>query len=165
MHTDDLALVADSPEELQAMINTVCTYAGKWRYSLNLGTSFVMVFRESPHSRTHARSSRNWYLRNEEIEADKVHHLGLLRMVSLSTISCTTERCTAGRSAFFALNSVGSRFGYIHPVTSHRLYSTLYRPIVLYGSELWSLTNTKLKSLSVPITKFNVRSKTFQRDA
>ena len=77
-------------------------------------------------------------------EADEVHHLGILRTVSLSTISRTTERCTAGRSGFFALNNVGSRFGCLHPVTSYRLYSTLCFPIVLYGSELWSVTNTKL---------------------
>ena len=46
--------------------------------------------------------------------------------------------------SIFALNSVGSGFGSLHPVTSHRLYSTLCLPIMLYGSELWSLTNTKL---------------------
>ena len=135
MYADDLALVADSPEELQAMLNIVCTYAGKWHYNLNAGKSFVMIFGESPRSRTHARSSRNWYLGNEEVEeADEVHHLGILRSVSLSTILRTTERCTAGRSAFFALNSVGSRFGCLHPVTSHRLYSTLCLPIML---DLW----------------------------
>ena len=72
---------------------------------------------------------------------------GFLRMVSLSTISRTTERCTAGRSAFSALNSVGLRFGCFHPVTSRRLYSTLCLPIVLHGSELWSLSNTKLNIL------------------
>ena len=72
---------------------------------------------------------------------------GFLRMVSLSTISRTTERCTAGRSAFSALNSVVLRFGCLHPVTSRRLYSTLCLPIVLHGSELWSLSNTKLNIL------------------
>ena len=105
-----------------------------------------MVFGES--RTTHARSSRKWYLGNEEVEeADEVHHLGILRMFSLSTISRTTEQSTIGRSAFFALNSVGSRFGCLHPVTSHRLYSTLCLPIMLYGSELWSLTNTDLNIL------------------
>ena len=77
MYADDLGLVADSPEELQAicMLNIVCTYAGKWRYNLNTGKSFVMVFGESACSRTHARSSQNWYLGNEEVEeADEVHH-------------------------------------------------------------------------------------------
>ena len=62
-------------------------------------------------------------------------------------MSHTTERNTAGRSAFFTLNAVGSRFGCLHPVTSHKLYSALSIHIMLYGSELWSLTNTELNIL------------------
>ena len=80
-------------------------------------------------------------------EVDEVHHLGILRSVSFSTLSRTTERSTAGRSAFFALNAVGSRFGCLHPITSYKLYSTLSIPIMLYGSELWSLTSTELNIL------------------
>ena len=49
MYMDDLTLVADSPEELQAMLNIMCTYAG---YNLNAGKSFVLVFGESSRSRT-----------------------------------------------------------------------------------------------------------------
>ena len=80
-------------------------------------------------------------------EADEMHHLGILRSVSFSTLSRTTERSTAGRSAFFALNAVGSRFGCLHPVTLYKLYLTLSIPIMLYGSELWSLTSTELNIL------------------
>ena len=63
------------------------------------------------------------------------------------TMSRTTEWSTAGRSAFFALNAVGSRFGCLHPITSYKLYLTLSIPIMLYGSELWSLTSTELNIL------------------
>ena len=59
----------------------------------------------------------------------------------------TTERSKAGRSAFFALNTVGSRFGCLYPVTSYKLYSTSSIPIMVYGSELWSITNTELNIL------------------
>ena len=44
MYADDLALVAESPQELQAMLNIVHSYAGKWRYNLNANKSFIMVF-------------------------------------------------------------------------------------------------------------------------
>ena len=148
MYADDLALIAESPQELQAMLNIVHSYAGKWRYNLNACKSFIMVFGESPRSRTQARSLREWHLGSEKVqEVDEVHHLGILRSVSFSTLSRTTERSTAGRSAFFALNAVGSRFGCLHPVTSYKLYSTLSIPIMLYGSELWSLTSTELNIL------------------
>ena len=55
----------------------------------------------------------------------------------------TSERCAAGWSASFALNAVGFRFGCLHPVTSHRLYSTLSLPIMLYGCELWTTSKTE----------------------
>jgi hypothetical protein len=48
----------------------------------------------------------------------------------------TAERCTLGRSAFLAMNEVGSRFGYLHPIMSYRLYQALCLPITLYGPEL-----------------------------
>ena len=117
-------------------------------YNLNASKSFIMVFGESPRSRTQARSLQEWHLGSEKMqEADEAHHLGILRSVSFSTMSSTTERSTAGRSAFFTLNAVGSRLGCLHPVTSHKLYSALSIPIMLYGSELWSLTNTELNIL------------------
>ena len=47
MYADDLALVAGSPEELQAMLNIVHNYAPKWRYNLNVDKSVVMVFGET----------------------------------------------------------------------------------------------------------------------
>ena len=130
------------------MLNILHSSAGKWRYNLNASKSFIMVFGEFPRSRTRARSLREWHLGSKKVqEADEVHHLGILRSVSFSAMSHMTEQSTAGRSAFFALNAVGSRFGCLHPITSYKLYSTLSIPIMLYGSELWSLTSTELNIL------------------
>ena len=47
MYNDDLALVASSPEELQAMLYVVVRYASCWKYSLNADKSIVMVIGES----------------------------------------------------------------------------------------------------------------------
>ena len=140
MYADDLALVADSPAELQHHVNLY--------REMELQPQHRKVvcddLRRIPPLKN--RSSWNWYLGNEEVEeADKVHHLGILRMVSLSTISRTTEWYTAGGSVFSALNSVGLRFGCLHPVMSRRLYSTLCLLIMLYGSELWISPSKFLK--------------------
>ena len=53
----------------------------------------------------------------------------------------------SGKNAFFALNTVGSRFGCLHPITSYGVYSTLCLPNMPYGSELWSLSNPELNIL------------------
>ena len=142
MHADDLALVASSSEELQQMLNIVSKYASRWQYSLNADNSVVMMVGETSKTRVRARTSRKWLLGDHNIqEVDEQHHLGILRTVYSTSVHRTTERCTSGRSAFFfALNSVGTRFGSLHPLTSYRLYNSLCIPILLYGAELWILT-------------------------
>ena len=80
-------------------------------------------------------------------EVDEQHHLGILRTVFNSTICYTNERATSGRSTFYALNLVGSRVEQLHPLTSLRLYQALCLPLLLYGSELWTLTKTELLCL------------------
>ena len=72
---------------------------------------------------------------------------GILRTVLNSTIHCTNKRATAGRNTFYALNSVGFRFGWLHPLTSLRLYQVLCLPLLVYRSELWTLTKMELYSL------------------
>ena len=148
MYADDLALTAESPEDLQAMLDLVSNYARRWRYSFNAQKSAIMVFGEAPRARAAARNSRQWTLNGTVIqEANEYHHLGVLRTVNPSSFPRTSERCTSGRSAFYALNGVGLRFGCLHPIMSHRLYQALCLPITLYGSELWSLTKAELLML------------------
>ena len=61
MYTDDLALVAGSPEELQAMLDIVSHYASQWHYQLNSSKSVILVLGESPRSRALARSTCNGF--------------------------------------------------------------------------------------------------------
>ena len=103
------------------------------------------LFGEATATRKRERAVRKWMLGDSPLqEVDEQHHLGILRIVANSSFGRTNERATAGRSAFFALNSVGSRFGCLHPLTSLKLYRSLCLPILLYGSELWMLSKTEL---------------------
>ena len=107
--------------------------------------SSVLVIGESLLARRLARPKRCWYIQGTPIpEKDEQKHLGILHSVSFSTVARTVERCSDGRSAFFALNAIGSRFGCLHPLTSYHLYCSLCIPILLYGCELWSLTKAEV---------------------
>ena len=104
MYADDLALVASSPEELQQMLDIVTKYASQWQYSLNSDKLVVMVFGETARTRAQAREWRKWLLGGRPVqEVDEQVHLGILRTVHPSTIHCTMERCTSGRSDFSLL--------------------------------------------------------------
>ena len=84
--------------------------------------SAIMVFGESTKTRERERMVRTWSIGGSAIsEVDEYKHLGILRTVLNSTFSRTNDRATSARSAIFALNSVGSRFGCLHPLTSRRL--------------------------------------------
>ena len=145
MYADDLALISSSEADLHHMLSMVSDYALMWRYHFNAAKSAVLVFGESPVSRKKNRPLRKWLVSGSPIpECDSQHHLGILRTVSPSSVLRTIERCSSGRSAFFALNAVGSRFGCLHPSTSFRLYSSFCLPILLYGCELWSLTGSEI---------------------
>ena len=112
-----------------------------WQYQLNAHKSSILVFGETAGSRKKNHTLRKWIVDGETVpESDSQKHLGILHTVFSSSVHQTVERCSAGRSAFYALNGVGSRFGCIHPITSLRLYLTLCIPVLLYGCELWSLT-------------------------
>ena len=146
MYADDLALIAGSPESLQAMLNTVFSYSCKWKYKINPHKSSILVL--VSQSRQRNRQVRHWSRGNTSIlEHDEINHLGILRTVHNSTISRTNRRATAGRSAFFSLNAIGARFGNLHPSTSIKLYSTLCLPILLFGSEVWSPSKTEILML------------------
>ena len=96
-----------------------------------------------------ARSNRSWSIGSNVIpEADTYTHLGILRSVHHSNARQVSDRCTSGRSAFYALNAVGSRFGCFHPITSFKLYKALSLPILLYGSEVLLFNNTNLTMMS-----------------
>ena len=110
--------------------------------------SVVMVFGKALRTRVRECTRHTWKLGESSLrEVDKQHHLGMLRSGANSTVSCMNERATAARSAFFALNSVGSRFGCLHPLTLLKLYQSLCLPILLYGSELCCITKTELMFL------------------
>ena len=148
MYADDLALIAESNTALQAMLNLVYNFSLEWHYQLNALKSAVLVFGESASSRTRNRAQRTWHIGSETIqERDSYHHLGVLRSVSPSSNTRTSERCSSCRSAFYSLNALGSRAGCLHPLTSLRLYKAYCIPILLYGCELWSLTQSELTLL------------------
>ena len=143
MYADDISLIAKSLHVCRPCWTYIaCEYARKWRYQLNSVNSLVMVMGESAVTRLRERLRRVWKLGNSIVcETDEQHHLGILRS---STVHRTNKRATAARSAFFALNVVGSRFGSLHLFTSLKLYRAICLPILLYGCEVWACSKTEL---------------------
>ena len=65
MYPNDLALVAGSPEELQAMLDIVHK---KWIYNLNADKLVVMMLGETSSTRKSVCSARKWTLGDEVLK-------------------------------------------------------------------------------------------------
>ena len=111
MYVDDLVLIADSPAELQELLDISAAYASKWRYLHNASKSFVLVFGESPRSHSRLWAQHSWHIDTQLIEkCDEIKHLGVLHSVDHSILSLILDRCKAGRSAFYSLLPMLVRF-------------------------------------------------------
>ncbi len=88
--------------------------------------SLLLWFLESPLPLRERRVDWNWYLSGSCLsEVDQTKHLGILISVSGSSLNHISRSVSLARSSFFALQSVGSRFGCLHPYTSLRLFNPL----------------------------------------
>jgi hypothetical protein len=79
-----------------------------YQEQLNIMGASYLVIREYNSSQNLLRQSRKWSVCGEIFpEKDTQLHLDILCSVSPSTLQCTTEHCSAGRSAYFSLNAIG----------------------------------------------------------
>ena len=75
MYADDLAIIASSADELQAMLDIVT----KWRYRINPLKSKVLPFGSNRLPTT------TWTIKGQKVEGVKEHlHLGILRSTAPS---------------------------------------------------------------------------------
>lgn len=127
-YADDITLIAPSVPVLQSMITHYNKYGYIWQYLINAAKSAIMVRGESTTSHKVARSSHNQLLGDLPIinEVDDYKHLGITLSISGSSLLHTSQSISSARSAFYALQSVGPRFGCLHPLTSLKSKLFLY---------------------------------------
>ena len=146
-YADDIALSSTLAWVLQLMLNICHAYSFRWHYSFNAAKSGILVFGESPVSRSRARLSRSWFIDGSPIpESDSFKHLGIVLSVSGSSLQHTLYSITAARSAFYAIQSVGPRFGLLHPV-SLRLFKAYSLCILRFGLDVIFPTKSELVML------------------
>ena len=86
MYEDDLALICESPSELQSMLNIVATYASLWYYRINAQKS-IMVLGESSSSHQLNRPLWSWLIGGSPIpQVDEQHYMGILQTVHFKTV-------------------------------------------------------------------------------
>ena len=135
LYADDVVLLAESPEALQAMITKVDEFSRKWRMELNLKKSEVMIVRppiKMPFSPPPSFSYRGSQVRI----VPSYKYLGIWFTSNLQwekhidyMINNATER-TKSMRALLTTNRI--------PVRAKLLvWLSSVRPLLEYGSEVW----------------------------
>ena len=136
---DDVAVLALSPAELQAMINICYNYSLRWRYKVNIQKTKVMVFGETVPSHRKLKANRIWWIGASHIEeVDSYKHVGVILSAVSNNKELVANACQKARGSFLSIVGMGGRASGLNPLTSVKLYKQIVLPTALYGSELWT---------------------------
>ena len=134
---DDISIIAVTPYDLQILIDIVYLYTCKWRFSISIDKSSIVVF---PNKRSD--TSVGVLLGNDFLQqSDYAIHLGIRQDSNLKLANRITERCQKAKNSFFAMAGLGLRPLGLNPLTSVSLYRKIVIPTALYGCELWNNMN------------------------
>jgi hypothetical protein len=138
LYADDLAIIADSEEDLQMMLNILEIWCKKWRMRINVKKTKIVHFRTPSQPKT----EYNFLFNNEIVQCvDKYKYLGIILDEHLNFN--TTVTVLAG-SANRALGSIYTKFNKLKGLgftTFTTLYNSGVAPILDYCSGIWGYQN------------------------
>ncbi|CAG2225294.1 unnamed protein product [Mytilus edulis] len=145
---DDVALIANSPNDLQTMISTVENYSMQEKYSLQ-PTKSVILKHEPPSKDT----GFNFKINNIEMnEPDSAVHIGIKHSSDLKkTISIhVDENISKARRTMYSLMGAGlhGKNG-LNPITCLHIFNVYVLPVLIYGIDILLPDNKHLEPLEV----------------
>ena len=75
MYADDTVLLAETPQDLQTLLNSLYTYCDEWKLTVNTAKTKIMVFRNGGY----IRQDEKWFYNGNELEiVNEFNYLGIL---------------------------------------------------------------------------------------
>jgi hypothetical protein len=138
LYADDLAIIAESEEDLQSLLNILEKWCKQWRMRVNIKKTKIVHFR----TKTQSRTSFNFMFNNEIIECvDKYKYLGIILDEHLDfNVIATVLASSASR----ALGSIYTKFSKLKGLgfsTFNILYHSGVVPVLDYCSSIWGYQN------------------------
>ena len=143
MFADDLVLISLTSAGLQACLEKVQNYCATWRLKVNVTKTKVMIFNKSGHMK------KKYVFKIDGIQLDIVKeykYLGVTLNISDSAKqTAKIMKDKALKAIFKILKSFNGRPSSIK--VGIKLFETLVKPIMLYGSESWGAGLYKFEQL------------------
>ena len=135
MYADDAVLIAETPEGLQSMLDSLNNYCNDWNLTVNVQKTNIIVFRNGGV----IRENESWIYQNEHIEIVNqfsYNYLGMIFNYNGKFIITQKHVADQGRKALFAINSVLKHCNF-NVKTKCAVFDTYINSILSCGSEVW----------------------------
>ena len=139
LYADDTVLVAKSPEDLQKSITLMKNYCDLWKLNINVSKTKITIF-----SRGKTRNIPKFQFGETQLEVtDQYKYLGLIFNFNGKFTKAKKLVYDKGTRAMFALLRRGRQLQSPVDIMIH-LFDTLVKPVLLYGSEIWTHKGTEI---------------------
>ena len=133
MYADDLVLMSRTEIGLQGLIDKLSDYCTRWKMEVNIDKTKVMKFSGNGH-----KCKTNFFYREKMIEnVLNYKYLGLVFNASGTWSNAMENLSVRGMKALFSLKRYICT-GNIKVRLGLKLFDQMIKPILCYGSELWS---------------------------
>ena len=137
LYTDDLVLVAESPEDLQTQLNILKDFTDDIKMEVNIDETKVMVLRKNKRK---SHTQITWFLGEQELqECDSYKYLGVTIKSNGSFNEHVENINSKAGKAYYSLISKCKDFNGLQPRLFLYLFDQTIIPILNYASEIWGL--------------------------
>ena len=135
LYADDTILISESVTGMQRMLNVFDDYCTRWKLSVNLDKTNVVIFEKR-------KCRRNVIFK---MKGEEITYLGLLFNDNCSFVPARIKLMAQANKALFALNyKIRNVNIHVHIDLQLKLFDCLLTPILLYSSEIWSYKNIEM---------------------
>ncbi len=135
-YADDIALIADSPENLQKLISVLNDWCKKWRFVINPSKSNVVHYRNPPKVQTNFIFQLGDNGPVIDI-TDNYKYLGVYLDQYLTFSKATTVLGSAAGRALGSMINKYKSMGEMGYSTYTKLFESLVCPVMDYSSAIW----------------------------
>ena len=134
LYADDIVLLADSPSDMQCMIDALYSYCTMWSLKVNLSKSKILIFRKS------ARSPRNfeWKFGEDTVEiVNSYTYLGVNLSFNLSFKKHLENKLSAAKMAISSTWSSYISNSRISFNNKMKIFEAASKSIMMYAAQVW----------------------------
>ena len=135
MYADDIVLFAETPRQLQLMINRLYEYCTMWSLKVNMAKSQVMIMKKGGGRKT---NEEKWFYNEEPVEVVNMYkYLGVLITPSLDLKKHFKDKISAAKFKVFTLWKSFVLNKDVSFEAKMNLFNAVSRSTVCYGSQIF----------------------------